>query len=162
MDDKTTIFFNGILLFSVLFFIYPFKLVSYLILTILFSFNDEAIHKIINLAKLPELLALYYFGLVLMNGIFGLLYRHALRYRLHLDLNEDEEKEAFKKYASGILSIPGFAAGILLCFALSPSLVGYSVFPMLALQIINARFRRNESYIELLMPKAVPLSEETV
>jgi uncharacterized membrane protein len=156
IDDRPIIALNGVLLFSVLFFIYPFKFMSYLIVTMIFDFNDQSLHRIINIDKMPELLSLYFFGIGLMNGTLGLMYRHALKYRLHLQLNEAEEDEAIRQYLTGILSITAFTLAIALLFILPPSLSSFSVLPVFILAILTRAMKRKHFPLKKFLPKAAP------
>ena len=156
IDDRPIIVLNGVLLFSVLFFIYPFKFMSYLIVTMVFDFGDESLHRIINIDKMPELLSLYFFGIGLMNGTLGLMYRHALKYRLHLQLNEVEETEATKQYLIGMLSITAFALAIVLLFILPPHLSSFSVLPVFVLAIMIRVMKRKHFPLNKFLPKAAP------
>lgn len=156
IDDGTIIVLNGILLFSVLFFIYPFKFISYLIVTMIFNFNDESLRRIINLDKMPELLSLYYFGIGLMNGTLGFMYRHALKYRKHLQLDEKEEEEATKRYIFGMLAIPAFALAILLVFVVPREFASLSVLPVFLLGLTLRLMKRKTVHLKRFIPKAAP------
>jgi len=156
IDDRPIIVMNGVLLFSVLFFIYPFKFMSYLIVTMVFDFRDESMHRIINIEKVPELLSLYFFGIGLMNGTLGLMYRHALKYRLHLQLDEAEETEAIRQYLIGIFSISAFSIAILLLFILPPGMTSFSVIPVFFLPILNRVMKRKSFAYKRFLPKATP------
>lgn len=160
IDDKTIIAYNGVLLCAVLFFIYPFKFMSYLIVSMVFYRSDERLHEIINVDRMPELLSLYYFGIGLMNGTLGLMYRHALRYRQHLLLNDEEEKEAVKQYITGMLSIVLFGLMILLLFVLPVYLTSFSIFPIFLLPISTRLMKRKSFNAAKYLPPAVPPVQE--
>ena len=160
IDDKTTIILNGFLIFSVLFFIFPFKFMSYLIVTMFFGFDENSLKEIINIDKMPELLSLYLFGIALMNFVLGLLYRHALRYRLHLQLNEAEEKEALGRYFNGMLTLPAFGTAIALLFIFPPNQLAYALTPVILLVISNRLVKSNRLSLKKFMPGARPFVEE--
>jgi hypothetical protein len=91
-----------------------------------------------------------------MNGTLGLMYRHALRYRQHLQLNEGEEKEAVKQYITGMLSIVLFGFMSLLLFLLPTHLASFSIFPIFLLPISTRLMKRKTFNAAKFLPPAVP------
>jgi uncharacterized membrane protein len=82
MDDAITLFLNSVLLFVVLFFIYPLKFVftSWLGRESTFSSWDQ----------IRSMMTLYSAGYIAVFVVFGLLYMHAYRRRKELELDEDD------------------------------------------------------------------------
>ena len=161
IDDRTIILLNGMFLLAVLFFIFPFKFVSYLLVTMVFNFNDESMHRIMHIHDMPQLLALYFFGLALLMLSFALMYRHALKYRFHLELNDEEQYEALRRYAARLFLIPFLILGIILYLVLPENYDGWAIVVVLPVVIINRLLRNRKSKIHWLMPKEATAVEET-
>ncbi len=95
-----TVFLNSVLLFVVLFFVYPLKFIFTLAVGGL-SGDILATHPIdqsIELAQVPVLMVIYSLGFSSVSLVFALLYRYAYSLRKELDLNEYESlrtKHAF-------------------------------------------------------------------
>ena len=132
--DAMSVVLNGILLFVVLFYIYPLKFLRSLLMNELqhgsdiVKGHDGKMEPMIEPSQAPLLMTIYGAGFIAVFGIFALLYGHAYRKRRELGLNEFE---IFVTY-SGILphalntvvgmvallvslaplSNPGFASGM--------------------------------------------------
>ena len=159
IDDRNIIILNGVFLFAVLFFIYPFKFLSYIIVTMIFDFNDQSLHALIDFKKMPELISLYYFGIAMLNGSLGLMYHRALKYRLHLELDRNEEMEALKNYMTGVASMPAFLVAIGLAFILPYSMIGFSILPVLFITILTRRLKKSPGLAMKFMPRSVARPE---
>jgi hypothetical protein len=94
LEDRVTVILNLVLLFTVLFFIYPLKFLFNMILT-----DPRMVGKVetphgLELAVLPQhkplIFLIFAAGFVAVFGVFVLLYRHAYKQREKLGLNEFE------------------------------------------------------------------------
>ncbi len=162
IDDRTMILLNGMFLLAVMFFIFPFKFMSYLIVTMVFDFTDENMHRIMSISDLPQLMSLYFFGLAFLMLCFGLMYRHALKYRLQLDLNEEEKDEALRRYGAYLFSVPLLVAGILIYLIMPLSASRYAAMVALPLVLLNRLIRKKRLRVDWLLPiaAALPVEEE--
>jgi hypothetical protein len=97
LQDNITILLNGVLLFVVIFYVYPLKFVFTLIVN-QFSGGQGEIrlpngtieHMVENSDQIARLMLIFGVGYVAVFGVFVLLYWHAYRQRAMLDLNELE------------------------------------------------------------------------
>lgn len=93
LEDATSIFLNSVLLFVILFYIYPLKFLFRLLV-------DQVTHQsltvigasgrpepVIEAAQAPLLMQIYGLGYVAIFVVFALLYRHAYRLRATLQLS---------------------------------------------------------------------------
>jgi uncharacterized membrane protein len=86
-------FLNSVLLFVVLFYVYPLKFLFTLTLIILTRRSaqpSEHAQVIIYLNQIPTLIVIFCIGFIAVATVFGLLYSYALRKRVQLDLSEYE------------------------------------------------------------------------
>jgi uncharacterized membrane protein len=91
MKDKISVRLNAVLLFVVLFYVYPIKF----LFTVLFSHNkyllDGTIHYRVESAQQnAEMLLIYAAGFIMVYVTFLMLYSHVLRKKNELQLNELE------------------------------------------------------------------------
>ena len=123
MQDNITILFNGVLLFVVLFYVYPLKFVFSLVIN-MFTGGNGAIrlpngtieHMVDNADQVAALMIIFGAGYVAVFGVFVFLYWHAYHHRTQLELNELEIfdtrtdiQESALNVGIGAISI-GFAA----------------------------------------------------
>ena len=88
MEDAFTVFINGILLFLVLFFVYPLKFMATMVFA-RFGVGPNVTIEIRN-DQLPGLMVVYSLGFVVLFAAFGVLYLHAWRKRDALGLSDAE------------------------------------------------------------------------
>ena len=114
LEDVTTLILNAVLLFIVLFFVYPLKFLSSLIL------GDNiygAGRSPIRLDQLPKLMTIYGMGYVIIYAVFLLLYLHALRHRRQLDLTPLEQFDTRSRiFSHTIMIIIGWCSVLLALF----------------------------------------------
>src|SRR5687768_653200 len=121
LTDNFTIWMTGLLLFVVLFYVYPLKFVWTLMINVMLGFGATIkttagpTEPVVRAAQMPLLLAVYGLGFAAVFSIFALLYRHAYRKREALELSELEKfdthtlvRENALMAAVGLLSV-GFA-----------------------------------------------------
>src|SRR6266436_115076 len=125
LQDNATIVLNGVLLFVVLFYVYPLKFVFTLIVNLFTGGrgditlpNGTIQHMVENTDQIAKLMLIFGAGYVAVFGVFVLLYWHAYRQRVALDLNQLEVfdtrvdiQESALNVAIGTLSILVAALG---------------------------------------------------
>ncbi|HEX7315821.1 MAG TPA: TMEM175 family protein [Pyrinomonadaceae bacterium] len=95
LNDNFTIWMTALLLFVVLFYVYPLKFVWTLMVNVVLGFGrtvevaGRAV-PVVRADQMPSLLAIYGVGFAAVFIIFALLYWHAYRKREALELNELE------------------------------------------------------------------------
>ena len=94
LQDATTLALNAILLFVVLFYVYPLKFLFTLLTSQMLKFGEQVgaqhIQPITN-ADVPALMTIYGLGFVAVYGVLALLNWHAYRQRERLELDEVEK-----------------------------------------------------------------------
>ncbi len=125
LQDNVTMLLNGVLLFVVIFYVYPLKFVFTLVVN-LFSGGQAEIrlpngtieHMVENADQIAKLLLIFGIGYVAVFGVFVLLYWHAYRQRAMLELNEletfdtrEDIQESALNVGVGTLSIGVAAIG---------------------------------------------------
>ncbi len=94
LEDRLTVVLNLVLLFMVLFFVYPLKFLFSAMLTDLRMRQTVATAHGLELVMLPEhrplIFAIFGAGFAGVMVVFALMYRHAYRKREELELNEFE------------------------------------------------------------------------
>jgi uncharacterized membrane protein len=111
LDDLVTIVLNCILIFLVLFYVYPLKF----LFTLMFSsqiYGDNHSPLIMKIADTPKLMMIYGMGYILIYLLFTFMYMHALRKKSFLQLTNaeifDTKTKLYKNFvlmAIGLLSI---------------------------------------------------------
>lgn len=119
LQDNLTMVLNGVLLFVVLFYVYPLKFVFTLMVN-LFTGGGGAVtlpngtveHMVENTDQVARLMIIFGAGYIAVFGVFVLLYWHAYRQRAVLELNELETfdtrvdiQESSLNVAIGALSV---------------------------------------------------------
>jgi uncharacterized membrane protein len=96
LQDMFTIVVNSVLLFVVLFYIYPLKFLFTLLVNqfmgipAVFRQADGTLASVIEKYQLPTLMIVYSAGFMAISLVFALLFWHAYRNRAQLDLNRLE------------------------------------------------------------------------
>lgn len=129
LDDGTTRFLTCVLLFLVLFYVYPLKfLFNVSVTSLLFGAGPPAE---MTGSQLSLLLVIYGLGFAAVYCAAGLLYVHAYRLRNELELSELEKFDT-RYFISRLLTLAGF--GVLAAsFACIPILRNWSSFVYLLL-----------------------------
>jgi uncharacterized membrane protein len=86
LQDGYTVLLNSILLFVVMFYVYPLKFMFHSGFAHLFTWAGQGIHPM-SLGELSRASAIYGLGFIAVFVMFGLLYLHAYRKRQELGLN---------------------------------------------------------------------------
>ena len=119
LQDNLTMLLNGVLLFVVLFYVYPLKFVFTFLTNQLTGGRGEITlpngtvgHMVETAQQVGKLMLIFGAGYVAVFGVFVLLYWHAYRQRARLELNELEEfdtrvdvQESALNVVVGVLSI---------------------------------------------------------
>ena len=85
LEDKTTVFLNSILLFTVLFYVYPLRLLFNL--WVGFLIHDPNVTTMVTTwGQVAQIIALFGIGFAAIMLVFCLLYTHAYRQRVVLSL----------------------------------------------------------------------------
>lgn len=92
LQTPYTVFLNSVLIFVVLFFVYPLK---FLFSLIVWQFSGgflatNHVEESIQVSQIPALMVIYSLGFAAVAAVFALLYRYAYKLRKELDLNEYE------------------------------------------------------------------------
>jgi transmembrane protein TMEM174 (potassium channel) len=125
LQDNVTMLLNAVLLFVVLFYVYPLKFVFTLLVNVFtggggnFALPNGSVgHMVESNDQIAKLMSIFGAGYVAVFGVFVLLYWHAYRKRDELDLNELEVfdtrvdvQESALNVAIGVLSIAIAALG---------------------------------------------------
>jgi hypothetical protein len=97
LQDNLTLVFNAVLLFVVLFYVYPLKFLFSFLISVFTGGHAEVrlpngtIEAMVeNADQVAKLMIIFGAGYIAVFGVFALLYWHAYRKRAQLDLNELE------------------------------------------------------------------------
>jgi hypothetical protein len=98
LEDATTTFLNAVLLFVILFFVYPLKFVFQIVIRVILGpawYPDSGrVHgAVLEAGQQPLMMMVFGAGYVAVFGIFVLLNLHAYRHRDALELDELERFE---------------------------------------------------------------------
>ena len=90
-----TVCLNSVLLFVILFYVYPLKFLFTTLINLAWGINkvvlaDGTVAKIISASQMPTLMIIYGIGYIAVFLVFALLYIHAYRKREFLNLNAIE------------------------------------------------------------------------
>jgi uncharacterized membrane protein len=109
LNDNFTIWINALLLFLVLFYVYPLKFLWNFMVNAIFGFGasatapDGAPVSAITREQVPALLTIFGLGYAAIFMIFALLYYHAYRKRGRLALNELETHDTVSNIVDNLL-----------------------------------------------------------
>lgn len=125
LEDPYTVFLNVVLLFLVLFYVYPLKFVF----TLLFSqvTGNTEIGQAIGFHEGSMLMRIYAFGFTSVFTLFALMYAHAYKLRRELELNPVEELETRFAVQENIVTAAIGAVSFVLAFR-NPGLAGWWFF----------------------------------
>jgi uncharacterized membrane protein len=124
LEDPYTVFLNVVLLFLVLFYVYPLKFVF----TLLFSeMTGSDVGRGIGWHEGSVLMRVYAGGFTAVFSLFALLYAHAYKLRRELELNAVEEMETRNAIRENILTASIGAMSFVLAFRY-PQVAGWWFF----------------------------------
>ncbi|HEX4639865.1 MAG TPA: TMEM175 family protein [Chthoniobacterales bacterium] len=145
LDDTLTRFLTCVLLFLVLFYVYPLKFLFNLSVNeLIFGVSPNTIH--LNLAQVSVLLIIYGLGFAAVYLAISFLYIHAWRLRDALELNELERLETrFLLMRMATFVVTGICAAALASFPRTLRWSGLCyllLFPIMMLQSARQRRKR--------------------
>jgi uncharacterized membrane protein len=111
LNDNFTIWINALLLFVVLFYVYPLKFLWSFLVDAIFGFSASARApgatpvSPIEPGQIPALLTIFGLGYAAIFLVFALLYYHAYRKRAQLELNELEIHDTWSNVAENLLHV---------------------------------------------------------
>ena len=125
LQDTTTMLLNSVLLFVVLFYVYPLKFLSTVLINIFFlggrgltiTRADGTIEPVITWAQMGPMMIIFGLGYVAVFFVFALLYLHAYRRRAALELNELELFDTHSELQSSLINVAVGALSITLAIA---------------------------------------------
>jgi uncharacterized membrane protein len=154
LDDGTSRFLTCVMLFLVLFYVYPLKFLFNLSITSML-FGGSAQPAMMTRSQFSTLLVIYGLGFAAVYLAINLLYLHAYRMRDALELNELEKFDTrYLIMRLSILTAFGVIAAILACVPFLrdwSSLVYILLFPILRISRIIHR-RRRAAYLPAMNP----------
>lgn len=162
LQTTYSVFLNSVLLFVVLFYVYPLKFLFTMSLSGLFGGNARPGLPMIQDRQMPALVAVFSLGYAAVFSVFALLYLYAYRKRRELELNEYE----VLRTRSDTITY-GVAAGTGMLVAITAQLlpVQFSSFALFLLWLIGVYqsitgpiFRKRERAAIARMQADVPTS----
>ncbi|MEP6572169.1 MAG: TMEM175 family protein [Gemmatimonadota bacterium] len=151
LQDAVTLWLNAALLFVVLFYTYPLKFLSTLLSTVWLGGTTEAgaggAESAMGLAQVAKLMAIYSGGFMAVFLVFTLLYVHAWRQRVVLELDDAEANATREQIQESAINVVVGGLSILLAFTGGRSAVWLSVIPywlMGLLQWANGSYMRRQ------------------
>ncbi len=112
LQDLPTIWLNAVLLFVVLFFVYPLKFVFNFVFGVLVMggdfrvrLPDGTVADVVGRDQAVQMMVVYGLGYVAIFALFALLYLHAHRKRAELDLTPWEEHETLGNVRENLLNV---------------------------------------------------------
>ena len=143
LQDLRTIILNSLLLFVVLFYIYPLKFLFTLVVDGWFGIDTSfhlpngAIVPAIQNAQQPVLMVIYGAGFVAVESLFALLYRHAWVEREALALNELEGLETRESVEGHFLNVAMGCVSIMLATVAGGKFLPISWYPYPAIGLVR-------------------------
>jgi uncharacterized membrane protein len=155
LQDPATLWLNAGLLFVMLFYVYPLKFLFSIVLAPLTGTPTEVprpgggTETVIEPAQMPQLFLIYGAGVIALYALLSLLYAHAYRRRVRLELTPIETFDTRASIRAHLLAAGVGACSILIALTVPERLVGlagYSYFlfgPVMALHgMWNGKRRR--------------------
>jgi uncharacterized membrane protein len=113
LEDSLTVFLNVVLLFVVLFFVYPLKFVfTFLFLQIIGAAPADAV----NVAQASVVMRIYAVGFAAVSVLFALMYAHAYQFRRELALTPAELQETRNTVQENLLMVMIAALSFVVAF----------------------------------------------
>jgi uncharacterized membrane protein len=125
LDDTRTVALNSMLIFIVLFYVYPLKFLFSLMFGDMI-YGEGRNPFSIRGNQVPQLYAIYGLGYFIIYSIFFLMYRHALRHRGHLQLSPQEVFDTKTKLYSQLTMMGVGVSAVILALVLPPVPAGWS------------------------------------
>ena len=149
LDDTLTITLNSVLLFVILFYIYPLKFLFTLVIGQMMGFVPQRnfTEPVLATGQAELLLVIYSAGYLAVFLLFALLYYHALRKKDALELSPHEIHDTKSSITENIIHASVASSSILLTLATHGDWPGWAVYfllgPLLTMHgIMRGRARR--------------------
>ena len=153
LDDTITILLNAVLLFVIVFFVYPLRFVFAIVVDMVLGGRPwrETIDgvPVLSLSQWPMLMTVFGAGYLAVFLLFALMHLHAYRLRDVLDLSPDERYATLDNVRESLLNVGIAIVSILLAWlagefgALWAGLMYWTVGPVLGVHAwLSARRRR--------------------
>ena len=143
LNDNFIIWVNALLLFVVLFYVYPLKFLWNFIVNAMLGFPLSATApngtpvSVIEGHQVPTLLAIFGAGYATIFLIFALLYYHAYRKRAQLDLNELEIHDTWSSIVENLLHVLIGVLAIVISLITRSGLGGFAFWLIGPVQFVN-------------------------
>ena len=143
LNDNFTIWINALLLFVVLFYVYPLKFLWNFMMNAVFGFEGGArapdgspVSPITN-GQIPTLMTIFGIGYSAIFIIFALLYYHAYRQRTRLELNELEVHDTLNSILDNLVHVFIGALSITISLVTRTGLGGLAYWLIAPAEFIN-------------------------
>ncbi len=137
LEDGVTILLNSVLLFVVLFYVYPLKYVFSVIASMMSGVFP------VTYEEVALLMAIYSAGFTAVFAVFSLMYLHAYRKRAELHLDDGEALSALEDTGNCVVMSCAGLLAVALAIGLPPPwagpVAGFSYFLIGPAQMINSR-----------------------
>lgn len=141
LHDGWTIVLNGMLMFVLLFYVYPLKFVFSMLIGMISGHNSLSIQR----SEVPTLFLIYGAGFVAVYGLFALLHWNAFSKRKLLELDEFEQKTTkMTIYRELCLAAVGLVSGVL-ALVLPLGMAGFSGFAYFLVSPVEGIFGAKEA-----------------
>lgn len=139
LNDNFTIWINALLLFVVLFYVYPLKFLWTFLVNLVLGFptTGGSPAQVIEGHQIPTLLTIFGAGYAAIFLIFALLYYHAYRKRAELDLNELEIHDTWNNIAENLLHVLIGVLSIITALVTRSGLAGLIYWLIGPVQFVN-------------------------
>lgn len=132
LDDNFTLWMNALLLFVILFYVYPLKFVWNLVIFGMMGIDagggapGGTREPPVRPAQVPMMMVVFGAGFVAVFAVFALLYHHAYRRRDALQLNELEVFDTRTEVQRHLLNVAIGALSVTIAYFSDPKLAGLS------------------------------------
>lgn len=139
LQDFYTIFVNSVLLFVILFYIYPLKFLFTVLVNSAIGMPYDVVlpggsgQPIMSASQMPQLMLVFDAGYIAIFAVFILLFYHAYRCRVDLELNAIEIFDTRASIFSSCFNLFVGLASVALVFLASPRLASLAglIYPLL-------------------------------
>ena len=146
LEDSYVIVLTGVLLFVVLFYVYPLKFLWSLVFSPLEG--RGLTEEIITRAQVPTLFVIYGAGIIAVFSILALLHRHAYRLRDRLELSDEAVLDTRQRISSnvGVASVGAVSIAVaIVCQLFAPNLIGLAGYTYGLVGVVEWRVGRHHA-----------------
>ena len=161
LEDTYVIAWTGVLLFVVLFYVYPLKFLW----SVAFSPIEgrRITDAIITTAQVPALFTIYGAGVIAVFSILALLHRHAYRLRDRLELSPETVLDTRERICSniGVASVGALSIAVaLLCQQFAPNLIGVAGYVYCLIGVVEWRIGVHHGHEREKLREPIAVSRE--